>query len=150
MNDRTDQEWAVFWCTVLGSLLLQRETEPPRERSFRELSRQEFLCPDGRLRRFSTRTLRRKYNRIVNDGVLSVKRKGRSDRGKVRKKRESAIDRAIELKRNQPLRSDRVINEILKAERKEPIPRSTLYRHLKQHDATRALLGSQEVKVRRR
>ncbi len=148
MNDRNDQEWAVFWCTVLGPLLLKREIEPPRERSFRELSGQEFLCPDGALRKFSARTLRRKYKRIVKDGVLALKRKPRSDRGKVRKKRESVLNRALELKRNQPLRSDRVINEILKAECQGPIPRSTLYRHLKLHDATRALLGYKEVKVR--
>jgi transposase InsO family protein len=148
MNDRNDQEWAVFWCTVLGPLLLQREIEPPRERSFRELSGQEFLCPDGKLRKFSARTLRRKYHRIVKNGIQALKRKPRSDRGKVRKNRDSALNRAVELKRNQPLRSDRVINEILKAERKEPIPRSTLYRHLKQRDATRALLGYKEVKVR--
>ena len=148
MHDRNDQEWAVFWCTVLGSLLLQRESEPPRERSFRELSGQEFLCPDGTLRKFSARTLRRRYQQITKEGVLAVKRKSRSDRGKVRKKRDAVLDRAVQLKRNQPLRSDRVINEILKAERQEPIPRSTLYRHLKWNDATRALLGYKKVKVR--
>ncbi len=148
MNDRNDQEWAVFWCTVLGPLLLQREIEPPREIHFRELSGQEFPCPDGTLRKFSARTLRRKYNRIVKDGVLALKRKPRSDRRKARKRRDAVLDRAIELKRKQPLRSDRVINEILRAEHKEPIPRSTLYRHLKWHDATRALLGTKIVKVR--
>ncbi len=148
MNDCNDQEWAVFWCAVLGPLLMQREIEPPREKHFRELSGQEFPCPDGALRKFSARTLRRKYNRIVKDGVLALKRKPRSDRRKARKRRDAVLDRAIELKRKQPLRSDRVINEILRAEHKEPIPRSTLYRHLKWHDATRALLGTKVVKVR--
>jgi len=148
MNDRNDQQWAVFWCTVLGPLLLQREIEPPREKSFRELSGREFRCPDGKSRTFSARTLRRKYNRIVKDGVLALRRKERSDRGRVRKRRGAALARAIELKRNQPRRSDRVINEILKAEGRTPIPRSTLYRHLQQHDATRALLGQKKVKVR--
>lgn len=105
MHDRNDQEWAVFWCTVLGPLLLQRESEPPRERSFRELSGQEFLCPDGTLRKFSARTLRRKYQQITKEGVLAVKRKSRSDRGKVRKKRDAVLDRAVQLKRNQPVRS---------------------------------------------
>lgn len=148
MNDRNDQLWAVFWCKTLGELLLHRDIEPPREKHFRELSGREFSCPDGTVRKFSARTLRRKYNRIVKEGVLASQRKPRSDRGQVRKSRDAVLDRAIELKRNQPLRSDRVINEILKAENKEPIPRSTLYRHLKQHDATRSLLGAKTVKVR--
>jgi putative transposase len=148
MNDRIDQLWAIFWCDTLSSLLLSDELELPREKHFRQLSEQEFRCPDGSLRRFSARTLRRKYNRIVKEGVLATQRKPRSDRGKVRKGRDSELNRAIELKRNQPLRSDRVINEILKAELKEQIPRSTLYRHLKQHDATSQLLGAKEVKVR--
>ncbi len=148
MNDRNDQQWAVFWCTVLGPLLLEREIEPPREKHFRQLSGREFLCPDGTLRKFSARTLRRKYDRIVKQGVLALRRKTRRDRGTVRKGREAALARAVELKRNGPHRSDRVINEILKAEGITPIPRSTLYRHLKRHDATRALLGQKRVKPR--
>ncbi len=148
MNDRIDQLWAIFWCDTLSDLLLCQELEPPLEKHFRQLSEQEFRCPDGSLRKFSARTLRRKYNRIVTNGVLGTQRKPRSDRGKVRKGRNAELNRAVELKRNQPLRSDRVINEILRAEQKEQIPRSTLYRHLKQHDATRQLLGAKEVKVR--
>ncbi len=150
MNGRIDHEWAVFWCAILGPLLSRRDEGPPRMRCFRELSRQEFRCPDGKLRRFSARTLRRKYRTIVTEGVLAVERKRRSDLGKCRKQREKAIEEAIRLKCNQPQRSHESINKILKAKNLPTVPRSTMYRHLLLAGATRRLLGEKKEKIRHR
>jgi transposase InsO family protein len=58
------------------------------------------------------------------------------------------LARAVELKREQPYRSDQVINRILKHEFGREVPRSTLYRHLQREGATRRKLGISKEKVR--
>ena len=60
------------------------------------------------------------------------------------------IDRAIELKKDQPRRSEETINQFLRDEFQETLPKATLYRHLKQAGATRLKLGVSQQKVRRR
>jgi transposase InsO family protein len=57
---------------------------------------------------------------------------------------------AIELKKEQPYRSDRTINHFLQERYGRIIPRSTLYRHLNQAGATRVKLGVSKMKVRKR
>ncbi len=47
----------------------------------------------------------------------------------------------MELKKEQPYRSDKVINRILKREFGRTVPRSTLYQHLQREGATRRKLG---------
>ena len=60
------------------------------------------------------------------------------------------IDKAIELKKEQPRRCDETINQFLQHEFQATIPKSTLYRHLKRAGATRLKLGVAKQKVRRR
>ena len=75
-------------------------------------------------------------------------RRRRSDRGKPRKKHAELLARAVELKKEQPRRSDKVINRILKREFGRTVPRSTLYGHLRREGATRRKLGVSKEKVR--
>jgi transposase InsO family protein len=58
------------------------------------------------------------------------------------------LDRAVELKKEQPRRSDVVINRILRQEFGRGVPRSTLYRHLRREGATRRKLGVSQQKIR--
>ncbi len=58
-----------------------------------------------------------------------------------RAKQQTLLCRAVELKKEQPRRSDVVINHILKQEFGRGVPRSTLYRHLRREGATRRKLG---------
>jgi transposase InsO family protein len=60
------------------------------------------------------------------------------------------VDRAIELKKDQPYRSEETINQFLEQEFHQKLPKSTLYRHLKRAGATRRKLGISREKVRRR
>jgi len=60
------------------------------------------------------------------------------------------IAKAIELKKEQPYRSDETINKFLESKFRRTIPPSTLYRHLRQAGATRLKLGVSKRKVRRR
>jgi transposase InsO family protein len=58
------------------------------------------------------------------------------------------IQKAVEIKHDQPRRSHHAINLFLASYYGIQIPRSTLYRHLKHNDATRLKLGVVQKKVR--
>ena len=143
-----NEDWAVFWCSLLSPVLLGEIPERRRERYFQQLSQEERLLPNGRRKRLSARTLRRQWRRLKDEGVPGLYRRRRSDRGKPRKKHSDLLDRAVALKKEQPFRSDKAINRILKREFGRQLPRSTLYRHLRQQGATRRKLGVSKEIVR--
>jgi putative transposase len=144
------ERWAVFWCSLLGPLLYGEV--PPEEagRFLRQLSQQEHDFPDGQRRKPSRATLWRKWKQYREGGFEALFRKRRSDRGRPRKASAQMIEKAIELKKDQPYRSDETINQFLEQEFQATIPKSTLYRHLKRAGATRLKLGISRRKVRRR
>jgi putative transposase len=146
--DRNDQAWAVFRCSLLSPLLTGEIPEAEREAYFRGLAQEERLLPNGQWKRISARTLRRWWKRLREEGVNGTFRRRRSDRGRARKKQQSLLERAVELKKEQPRRSDVVINRILKQEFGRGVPRSSLYRHLRREGATRRKLGISQQKIR--
>ncbi len=131
-----DERWIVFWCSLLGPILLEQVPAGERRRFLKELSQKEILLPNGTRKRISLSTLRRKVRRFRLmastgcGGSLARTMAGR-------KNREVIVARAIELKREQPFRSPAAINEFLKQEFGRTIPRSTMMRHLRQAGATR-------------
>ena len=125
-----DEDWAVFWCSLLSPVLLGEIPQRQRERYFQELSQEERLLPNGKRKRISVRTFRRKWKRLQEEGVAGLYRRRRSDRGRPRKAQADLLARGVELKKEQPFRSDRVINRILRREFGREVPRSTLYAHL--------------------
>jgi transposase InsO family protein len=143
-----DEDWAVFWCSLLSPVRLGEIPHRQRERYFQELSQEERLLPNGRRKRISVRTFRRKWKRLKEEGVAGLYRRRRSDRGRPRKAQADLLARAVELKKEQPFRSDRVINRILCREFGREVPRSTLYAHLRREGATRQKLGISSKKVR--
>ncbi len=145
---RNDQEWAVFWCSLLSPLRLGEIPENQRERYFQELSQQDRLLPNGQRRHISARTFRRQWKRLQTEGVPGLFRRRRSDRDRPRKKHAKLLARATQLKKEQPYRSAKVINRILKKEFGRGVPRSTIYRHLRREGATRQKLGVSTKKVR--
>jgi transposase InsO family protein len=147
MPDR-QEHWAVFWCSLLSPLLYGEI--PPEEagRFLNELASVEHVFPDGQRRRPSRATLWRKWKKYREGGFEALFRKRRSDRGQSRKHPSAMIAKAIELKKEQPRRSNVPINQFLQAEFRSAIPNSTLYRHLKRAGATRLKLGISRQKVR--
>jgi len=143
-----DEVWAVFWCSLLSPVLLGEIPEAERERYFQKLGQQERELPNGKRKCISVRTFRRQWRRLKDEGVTGLYRRRRSDRGQPRKKQESLLARAVELKKEQPYRSDKVINRILQREFGRTLPRSTLYHHLRRQGATRRKLGVSPQKVR--
>ena len=89
-----------------------------------------------------------RWKRLQEEGVAGLYRRRRSDRGRPRKAQADLLARGVELKKEQPFRSDRVINRILRREFGREVPRSTLYAHLHRAGATRQKLGVSKKKVR--
>ena len=148
-SDRHEQE-AVFWCSLLQPLILE---EVPREEAatfLRQLAEVEQLFPNGQRKKPSRATLWRKWKLYREGGFEALLRRRRGDRGQPRRVEQKIIDKAVELKKDQPLRSDETINRFLEHEFKITLPKSTLYRHLKRAGATRLKLGVAKQKVRRR
>jgi transposase InsO family protein len=150
MHSRQDrqEQWAVFWCSLLGPLLYGEI--PPQEagRFLRQLAETEYEFPDGRRRKPSRATLWRKWKQHRQGGLDGLVRRRRRDRGRPRKATPAIIDRAVELKKDQPYRSHETINQFLQAEFHTKLPKSTLYRHLKRVGATRVKLGISRQKIR--
>ena len=145
-----DERWAIFWCGLLEPVLFE-DLEPKEvRRVLRQLSQTACIFPDGTVRKPSISTLRRKLKRFREAGVEALYRKPRADRGRPRKHDASVIERAVAIKRDLPTRSDEAINRFLKTESHPPIPRSTLYRYLKQAGATKLKLDLTRNPVRKR
>ena len=147
---KKDEEWALFWCSLLQPVLFGEVEEDETHGFLKELATEEKVFPDGKRKKPSLSTLRRKLKLYHSGGFEELARKRRSDRGKPRKQREDIVERAVELKRDQPRRSHLTINEFLEAEGKKRIPKSSLYRHLKDAGATRVKLGVTRTPVRKR
>ena len=74
------------------------------------------MFPDGQRRRPSRATLWRKWKQYRNGGFEALFRKRRKRSGAARKATPAMIAKAIELKREQPYRSDVPINQFLESE----------------------------------
>jgi putative transposase len=149
MNAREEDE-AVFWCGLLTSVLFEKLEKGEERRRLGELSRQEAVFPGGGKRKPSLSTLKRKLKKYRAGGFNAMARKARADRGRPRAASEEVIATAIAAKREQPRRSPAMLNLILRQRHGRAVPRSTLYRHLKEAGATRLKLGVTRQKVRKR
>jgi len=148
--DKEQEKWAIFWCDLLSPLIYDEIEADSTNRYLKRLARKKIRYPDGRIGTPSLSSLRRKLNRYRQGGFDALARKNRSDRGKSRNVAAEVIHKAVELKKEQPLRSPQVINRFLQESCGVTVPRSTLYRHLKRANATRLKLGVLRKKVRKR
>ncbi len=147
---RGDEQWAVFWCSLLQPVLYGEVDRAQVNQFLKQLAQQEQLFPNGVRKKPSLSTLRRKLRRYRTAGFEGLARQPRADRGRCRAHDTQIIDKAIELKRDQPRRSQETINQFLQSWYGKTLPKSTLYRVLKQAGATRIKLGISSQPVRRR
>lgn len=145
-----DEKNGLFWCNVLHPVIFGEIEKGAINRYLKSLCQKEHSFPDGRRKKVTLSTLRRKLNKYLSGGFKSFERKRREDRYKSRAVSQEIIDKAIELKKEQPLRSDTTINKFLEAQYGKIIAKSTLYRHLKQAGATKIKLGVSKKKARKR
>ena len=148
--DKEQEKWAIFWCDLLTPVIYG-ELEPELTNSFlKQIADKQILFPNGRSGKPSLSTLRRKLNRYWQGGFDALARKNRNDRKRPRNTSAEVINTAIKLKKEQPRRSPAAINRFLEEMYGVTVPRSTLYRHLKEAGATRIKLGVMQKKVRKR
>lgn len=145
-----DEKWPLFWCNLLHPIIFEEINKEQLNQHLKMLSQKEYLFPDGNRKKPSLSTLRRKLKLYCQEGFKSLLRKIRSDRGKIRSIPQEIMDKAIELKKEQPFRCDDTINRFLEVQYGKTIPKSTLYRHLKLAGATKLKLGITNKKVRKR
>lgn len=148
--ENSNEKWALFWCNLLHDLIFGHVESGEEGRYLRKLSDTEHVLPNGKSKKISYSTLRRKLKRFRESGIEGLYRKPRSDRGGVRAVDQEIIDKAIELKKDQPHRSEEAINRFLQQHFGKTIARSTLYDHLRQAGATKVKLGISKTKVRKR
>ncbi len=127
MNPK-DQEWALFWCSLLHGLIFEEIAPEDQARHLRELSQQKRRFPNGAFKQASLSTLKRKWRCYQDGGFEALARKNRSDRGQPRKVSAEIIAHAVEYKKDLPTRSVCTINQFLENHHQLTIPRSTLYR----------------------
>jgi len=141
----------LFWGRVLAPILF---IPPDDDRSERQIllsiSSQEHIQPNGHGRRYSLSTLKRKLKRYKEQGIEGFSPALRSDDGSIRQGREASLQRAIELKRENPFRSHVMINLVLRDEGLEELPPSTLNRQLSRHGITIKKLGYDGTIIRKR
>ena len=148
--DKEQEKWAIFWCELLSPLIFGQIDEQATNRFLKNLAQKPTRFPDGRIKKPSLSTLRRKLNRFRQGGFDALERQKRCDQGQPRSVSFEVIAKAIELKKEQPYRSSKVINRFLQSMYATTVPRTTLYRHLKAAGATRIKLGAAKLKVRKR
>ena len=149
MNARQEED-ALFWCSLLAPVLFEGLDTVEECHQLRQLAEAEVVFPGGRKRKPSLSTLKRKLKTYREGGFNAMARKVRSDRGQSRAVPQEVIATAIAAKKEQPKRSPVMLNLILKHQHGKTVPRSTLYRHLKDAGATRLKLGVTKQKVRKR
>jgi transposase InsO family protein len=145
-----DERSAVFWCGLLRPLIFGEIEVGGKAAFLRKLASEEIVFPDGKRRKPSLSTLKRKLRRYKKQGFDALARKRRSDLGRIRSAKPEVLQTAIEAKRSVPTRSPRILNLILEHRHDKQITRSTLYRHLKDAGATRMKLGVTQEPVRKR
>ena len=135
--DSDELAWGAFRTALISPLLTGEIPSGQRKAYMQSVASEERLFPNGKRAKVSVRTLWPWYQRMREGGFQGIVKQRRSDRGKPRRSIQARVIRAVAIKREQPLRSDLVINKILRAELGAELPSSTLYRHLRIQGATR-------------
>ncbi len=148
-----DEKWmreALFYAGLLHELFLGQVPKKEVGVYLRAVASKAVLFPNGKTKKPSLSTLWRKWRAFQEKGVEGLRRKTRSDKGGARALEPEVLETALQAKREEPLRTVSVLNDLLLAKHQIEVKRSTLYRHLKAHGATRMRLGAVSKPVRKR
>lgn len=130
------EEWpqaeALFRAQMVAPLLDPLSTPEERTAWRRWVTERVHTLPNGQTRRIGERTLRRWVAQVRAAGYDGLQKQPRRDQGLLRRLKREWIDRAIELKREEPRRSVPHILRMLRTEFDDPIDVTpgALWRHL--------------------
>lgn len=125
--NRKEEKWAIFWCNLLNPIIFGEIEEDETHQFLIKIAKIEVVFPDGRVKKPHLSTLKRKLEKYQKDGFNGLARKRRADIRKPRKVLAEVIEKAIELKKEQPSRSPKTINYFLNELYGVMLPPSTLY-----------------------
>lgn len=139
--------WAQFRFSVIAPLVCRKfENNEQKKLLRREILQQTYVQPDGTLKRIPRRTLQQwlwQHKKFGFDGLLDSRR---STRGSSRAINEHILERAEQLRRQEPARSIRTILSILESENfdVQKISKSTLNNQLNLRGASKQKLASEK------
>jgi transposase InsO family protein len=148
-------EIATFRYRVLAEILeaLEEGAGKGVRRAIADAAKRSYVDHCGRATQVTTRTLWRWLAAWRQSGIKGLwPRAARKDRGSLRAFKREILDRAVELRREQPRRATETIVDILEREKTievGAVARSTLDRHLDRLGCSRRRLRTLGSKVRR-
>lgn len=154
-DDQTDwnTEIALFRYGLIASLLHDPPPKGLQEQALRELAAKTYRIPGSPRTRVSLTTLRRYLKAYQAGGFEALRPPPRADRGAPRAFGQDVLERAIQLREEQPARTTPMLVEILKrdpaVQLARPLNPHTLTTHLRRRGKTRRLLARTATAFRR-
>ena len=109
MNDNERKEVALFRLAVLGDLIHAELRRGAQRRALAKKARQTRLCPDGRSRKISAKTIESWLSAYRKDGIDGLVPRERKDKGVCKAIPQYLQDLIVDMKREDPGRSVPVI-----------------------------------------
>ena len=154
-DESTDwnSEVALFRYGLIAPLLQDPPPDGLREQALRELAAKTYRIPGSPRTRVSLTTLRRYLKAYAAGGFDALRPPPRADRGAPRAFPAEVLERAIQLRAEQPARTTPMLVELLKhdptVQLAHPLNPHTLSTHLRQRGKTRRLLAQSPTAFRR-
>ncbi len=154
-DDQTDwnTEIALFRYGLIAPLLQDPPAKGLQEQALRELAAKTYRIPGSPRTRVSLTTLRRYLKAYQAGGFEALRPPPRADRGAPRAFPAEVLERAIQLREEQPARTTPMLVEIIKhdpaVQLAHPLNPHTLTTHLRRRGKTRRLLARTTTAFRR-
>jgi transposase InsO family protein len=146
-------EMALFRYGLIAPLLQDPPVKGLQEQILRDLAAKTYRIPGSPRTQVSLTTLRRYLKAYRTGGFEALRPPSRADRGTPRAFDPKILDRAIELREEQPARTTAMLVELLRhdptVELAEPLNVHTLTTHLRRRGKTRRLLAQSPTAFRR-
>lgn len=154
-DDQTDwnTEIALFRYGLIAPLLQEPPPKGWQEQALRELAAKTYRFPGSPRTRVSLTTLRRYLKAYQAGGFEALRPPPRADRGAPRAFPAEVLERAIQLREEQPARTTPMLVEIIQhdpaVQLAHPLNPHTLTTHLRRRGKTRRLLARTATAFRR-
>jgi len=147
LNEEKQEEIALFRHGILFPVLRDGLRRGALTEYLREVAAQKHDIPHSEKTEISVSTLKRWRRKYLEEGFDGLKPKFRSDRDQPRAIDPEVLDRACQLRKENPDRSARQIIEMLQLSEEiaeGEVKRSTLSRHLRKRGLSRKMLKQEE------
>lgn len=152
-SDDLNTEIALFRYGLIAALIHDPPPKGQQEQALRALAAKPYAIPGSARTRVSVTTLRRYLKAYRAGGFDALRPPPRADRGMTRAFAPDVLERAIQLREEQPERTTQTLVDILRRDEtlalKQPLNVHTLTTHLRRRGKTRRLLSQTPTAFRR-